>query len=158
MLTAGVIGAAVLVLLLLVTLGRGKSKGFVPMSKEQLGQLEDPLLLVVDASSTSQKVVELSFAGGDLKTVGVSSSEEALEFLRLREFAAALVDVHSPPEHGYDLCAEMKRQAPEMPVVLLVGAFEPFDQDRFESSGADKVVKKPFDTTDLRSIVEKLIA
>ena len=114
-------------------------------------------MLVVDDSSTIQKVVELTFVGGDLKTVGVSSSEEALEFLRMREFVAALVDVHSPPEHGYDLCAEMKRQAPEMPVVLLVGAFEPFDQDRFESSGADKVIKKPFDTTDLRSTVEKLM-
>ena len=156
MLTAGVTGAMVLVLLLLATLGRGRPKGFVPMSKEGLGQLKDPLLLVVDDSPTIQKVVELTFADSDFQAVGVSSREDALEFLGLRDFVAALVDVHLPEEHGYDLCAEIKRQAPSIPVVLLVGAFEPFDQGRFESSGADEVLKKPFDAEDLRSMVEGL--
>lgn len=158
MLVLALVGTVAALLLLFTILGRGGRSKVEPISREALGRLEGPLLLVVDDSVTIQKVVELTFFDADLTAVGVSDPATALDFLEQKEFAAALVDIHLPLEEGYELCEQMKRRRPELPVILLVGAFEAFDRARFERSGAADVIKKPFDTKDLRSIVEDFLA
>ncbi len=152
------VGAIVVALLLLTILELGKGNKLKPISKERLIQLKGPLLLVVDDSVTIQKVIELTFSDTDLTPVGVSSAADALKFLQQREFAAALVDVFLPLEQGYDLCELMKLQKPDLPVILLVGSFETFDQERFENSGAVGVIKKPFDSQEILSSVGNVIA
>jgi hypothetical protein len=45
-----------------------------------------------------------------------------------------------------------------VPVVLLVGTFELFDEDEAEASGADAHLKKPFDSQELLELVGRLLA
>jgi hypothetical protein len=45
---------------------------------------------------------------------------------------------------------------PNVPVLLLVGTFEPFDEGEFKSSGAHRYLKKPFDSQELLRIVGEL--
>ena len=67
-----------------------------------------------------------------------------------------LVDVEMPGSTGYHLCEMIKGDASteHIPVLLLVGSFEPFDQTEAERVGADGFLTKPFQS--IRELVAKV--
>ncbi len=114
-------------------------------------------ILLADDSVTIQKVVELTFMDEDYEVVAVSDGQTALE--RLPEVAPDLViaDIHMPGADGYEVCRRTKASHPSIPVLLLVGTFEYFDEEKFTEVGADGHLKKPFDSQELLGQVESLI-
>ena len=114
-------------------------------------------ILLADDSLTIQKVVELTFMEEDFDVVSVSDGDHALA--KLAELTPALViaDVHMPGASGYDVCSQVKTAHPGVPVLLLVGTFELFDEDEARTAGADAHLKKPFDSQELLQMVEGLV-
>ena len=111
-------------------------------------------ILLADDSLTIQKVVELTFMEEDFDVVSVSDGDHALA--KLGELTPALViaDVHMPGASGYDVCSQVKTAHPGVPVLLLVGTFELFDEEEARTAGADAHLKKPFDSQELLQMVE----
>jgi hypothetical protein len=68
-----------------------------------------------------------------------------------------VADIHMPGANGYEVASRVKQMRPGTPVLLLVGTFEPFDRERFASSGADAFMKKPFDSQELLRQVQTLL-
>ena len=117
-------------------------------------------ILVADDSITIQKVAELTFPEADYEVTCVSNGAQALQRLSQLRPDAALLDVVMPEQNGYDVCAHI-RQNPEtswVPVLLLTGAFEPFDEKRAREVGADGQIKTPFESRALLTRVEQLLA
>jgi CheY-like chemotaxis protein len=106
-------------------------------------------LLAVDDSKTMRKVLEITFAGEDYRTVLAENSAEALAKLGTENPAVALVDAQLGEESGYVLCQSMKRESPSLPVIILSSRQKPFDRARGSSVGADDFMDKPFDTQQL---------
>ena len=119
-------------------------------------ELSKPKLLLADDSVTIRKVVELTFAdeGVDVTTVG-TGEEAMLKFVEIGP-DIVLVDVNMPDPTGYQICEMIKQDEStrHIPVILLVGSFEPFDQDEAERVGADGFVVKPFQS--IRELVAKV--
>lgn len=113
-------------------------------------------ILLADDSVTIQKVVELTFMEGDWEVVAVGNGDEALARLGAVAPDLVIADVHMPGASGYDVCRTIKQTRPWVPVLLLVGTFEPFDPLEMESCGADGQLKKPFDSQELQRLVEEL--
>lgn len=114
-------------------------------------------ILLADDSVTIQKVVELTFLDEGYAVVAVGNGSDAAA--RLDEVRPDLViaDVHMPGLNGYDLCRRAKSWRAQTPVLLLVGTFEPFDKSQFSESGADAVLKKPFDSQELLRQAQDLL-
>ncbi len=114
------------------------------------------ILLLADDSPTIQKVVSLTFEDEGLQVVAVGSGGEALTHLESNAPDIILADVHMPAPGGYELCARVKRdeRLRGVPVMLLVGAFEPYDEAEARKSGADGVLTKPFQS--IRELVSKV--
>ena len=114
-------------------------------------------ILLADDSVTIQKVIELTFMEEDYEVVAASDGDEALE--RLEEIAPDIViaDVHMPGASGIDVCRRSKELHPGVPVLLLVGTFEPFDEGAARAAGADAHLKKPFDSQELIQLVGDLM-
>jgi hypothetical protein len=57
-----------------------------------------------------------------------------------------LADVFMPVRNGYEVCQYVKTDPAlsHIPVILLVGAFDPLDEQEAQRVGADGVLKKPF--------------
>ena len=115
-----------------------------------------PTLLLADDSLAIQKVVRLLFEDSRFDLAIVANGDEALERAREERPAAVLADVHMPGASGYDVAREIKQLSPETPVLLLVGTFEPFDEERLAASGADGYLLKPFEGAELRRRIESL--
>jgi CheY-like chemotaxis protein len=117
-------------------------------------------ILLADDSITIQKVVNLTFADEGIEVVAVSNGDLAER--RLAEVAPDLVlaDIFMPGKNGYELCEAIKEnpQFRNVPVVLLVGAFEPFDQVEARRVRADAHLTKPFESRTLVETVRRLIS
>ena len=115
-------------------------------------------ILLADDSVTIQKVVELTFMDEDYAVVAVSDGVAALEKIPEVDPDLVIADVHMPGADGYEVCRQTKASHPSIPVLLLVGTFEQFDEARAKAAGADGHLKKPFDSQELLSQVESLIS
>ena len=105
-------------------------------------------LLAVDDSKTMRKVLEITFAGEDFRTVLCESADEALRKLGENP-QVALVDAGLDNAGGYELCQKIKAASPNVAVVMLSSKQQPYDRARGSAVGADDFVDKPFDTQQL---------
>jgi CheY-like chemotaxis protein len=115
-------------------------------------------ILLADDSVTIQKVIELTFMDEDYVVKAVSNGDEALAALPEIRPDFVIADVHMPGANGYEVCRRSKEMSPDVPVLLLVGTFEPFDEGQARASGADSFLKKPFDSQELLQRVQDLLA
>src|SRR5436309_11086548 len=115
-------------------------------------------ILLADDSVTIQKVIELTFMDEDFEVRAVSNGDEALALLPEASPDFVIADVHMPGANGYEVCRRSKQLRAEVPVLLLVGTFEPFDENEARSAGADSFLKKPFDSQELLQRVQELLA
>ena len=117
-------------------------------------------LLLADDSVTIQKVVGISFANEDVRIVTVDNGDDAV--VRAREIRPDIVlaDVVMPGKSGYDVCAALKADPAlaHIPVLLLTGTFETFDEDRAARVGADGHITKPFEAQALVELVTARLA
>jgi CheY-like chemotaxis protein len=113
-------------------------------------------LLLADDSITIQKVVNLTFADEGIEVITVGDGDSAME--KLREILPDLVlaDVNMPGLTGYQICEQIKQEASlrQIPVILLVGSFEPFDEEESKRVGADAFLTKPFQS--IRQLVTQV--
>src|SRR5947209_7452059 len=114
-------------------------------------------ILLADDSVTIQKVIELTFMDEDFEVTAVSNGDEAVALLPQLQPEFVIADVHMPGANGYEVCRRAKALKPHVPVLLLVGTFEPFDEAQARAAGSDAFLKKPFDSQELLHLVQQLI-
>jgi CheY-like chemotaxis protein len=114
-------------------------------------------LLVADDSPAVRKVISLTFEDEGVEVVSASNGAEALRILQTGPPPDVLLaDVMMPGPDGYELCARVRSdpRLRHVPVVLLVGKFEPFNEGEARRVGADTVLTKPFQS--IRDLVSKV--
>jgi CheY-like chemotaxis protein len=117
-------------------------------------------LLLADDSVTIQKVVGITFANEDIELVTVDNGTDALAKARQIFPDLVLADIGMPGMDGYELCAAIRR-VPELshvPVLLLTGTFESYDEVRARAAGASGHISKPFEAQALVDRVWALLA
>ncbi|HEX8910645.1 MAG TPA: response regulator, partial [Anaeromyxobacteraceae bacterium] len=116
-------------------------------------------LLLADDSITIQKVVGITFAGEDFQITAVDNGEEALARARELRPDVILADVVMPRKNGYELCEAVKADPAlqHIPVLLLAGTFEAFDEGRARAARADGHIAKPFESQALIAKVKELL-
>jgi CheY-like chemotaxis protein len=116
-------------------------------------------LLLADDSVTIQRVIDLTFADEDIRVAAVSDGDEAVRRILADRPDIVLADVNLPARDGYQLSAFVKDDPAlqHIPVLLLTGAFEPFDQARLRAVRCDGVLSKPFDPQVLITRVKELL-
>jgi CheY-like chemotaxis protein len=119
-----------------------------------------PTILVADDNSNIQKMVTLALKELGITVVAVGNGEAAVRKLPDLRPDVVLADIFMPVRNGYEVCEFMKtdERFAHIPVVLLVGAFDPLDEHEVERVHADGVLKKPFVPPDpLIAMVKSLL-
>jgi DNA-binding response OmpR family regulator len=116
-------------------------------------------LLLADDSLTIQKVVELVLADEHFEIKACNDGEQALAAIESFGPNIVLADIEMPKLNGYQLCEKIKNNPAtvHVPVILLAGAFEPFDENYSKSVGADDYIIKPFESQELISKIKSLL-
>jgi CheY-like chemotaxis protein len=105
-----------------------------------------PKILVADDNSNIQKMVGLALKDQGIDVVAVGNGEAAVRKIADVRPDLVLADVFMPVRNGYEVCQFVKTDSAlsHIPVILLVGAFDPLDEQEAQRVGADGVLKKPF--------------
>jgi CheY-like chemotaxis protein len=113
-------------------------------------------LLLADDSATVQKVIDLTFADEGVEVIIAGDGEEAIEKVEQLLPDVVLVDVLMPVFNGYEVCEYIKtsEKLKHIPVMLLVGSFEPFDEAEARRVGANEILTKPFKS--IRRLIDKV--
>lgn len=118
-------------------------------------------ILVADDNSNIQKMVTLALKDQGIDVVAVGNGEAAVRKISDIKPDLVLADVFMPVRNGYEVCKYVKDDSTlsHIPVILLVGAFDPLDEQEAQRVGADGVLKKPFVPPDpLISMVKSALA
>ena len=113
-------------------------------------------MLLADDSAAVQKVIELTFADEGMQVVSVGDGRSALEKLEHVRPDVVLADAFMPVLDGYELCRSIKddQRFSQIPVMLLVSSFAPFDEAEARRAGADDIMTKPFQS--IRQLVSRV--
>src|SRR6185369_5301394 len=115
-------------------------------------------ILLADDSITIQKVIGIIFGGEEYSLTVVDNGKAALEKAREVSPDVLLIDAIMPGMSGYEVC-EAIRATPslaEKPLLLLTGSFEPFDEVKARSCGADDFLAKPFESQQIITKVREM--
>jgi CheY-like chemotaxis protein len=117
-------------------------------------------VLLADDSITIQKVVGIILANEDYELTVVDNGNAALDKAREIEPDVIMLDALMPGKTGYEVCQEIRRdpRLKDTPLLLMTGAFEPFDEEKARQSGADDFISKPFESQSLIDRINQLIA
>ncbi len=116
-------------------------------------------ILLADDSPTIQRLVKQTFEDGEFDIVPVSNGEAAIKKFEEIRPSVVLADIYMPGKNGYEVCAYV-RNHPTMssiPVVLLVGAFDAFDEGTARMAGATANITKPFEPSALVELVHSVL-
>src|SRR5438045_7528733 len=91
-------------------------------------------------------MVGLALRDQGIEVVAVGNGEAAVRKISDIRPDLVLADVFMPVRNGYEVCQYVKSDPSlaHIPVILLVGAFDPLDEQEAQRVGADGVLKKPF--------------
>ena len=106
-------------------------------------------------------MVGLALKDQGIDVVAVGNGEAAVRKIADLKPDLVLADVFMPVRNGYEVCEFVKTDSKlaHIPVILLVGAFDPLDEQEAQRVGADGVLKKPFVPPDpLISMVRSALA
>ncbi len=115
-------------------------------------------VLVVDDERYVRRLIRDSLTREGYEVETAESGTEALRMLRENPCDVVIADVVMPGMDGLDLLKRLKRDHPEVGVVILTGKPLRHDLSEFLLAGADEFLTKPFQIPVLREAVERVLA
>jgi len=114
-------------------------------------------VLIVDDSGTMRSIVRkiLSASRFALAIQEASEGIAALNELRAGNFGLVFLDYNMPGLNGFETLSEIKRENPNIAVVMMTSTVDNAIADRAHASGALAFLKKPFYPADIDAVLER---
>ncbi len=112
-----------------------------------------PRILVVDREAPMRNALVQIVGRAGFAALDVASGEEALTLLKSNQFLAIIADSELEGMTGVAFLKAVKRDCPQLPVLLVTGSQEAFSARQLLLAGADAYISKPFHNVE---IVQKL--
>ncbi|WP_083712759.1 PP2C family protein-serine/threonine phosphatase [Paludisphaera borealis] len=119
----------------------------------------DASILVVDDDPGMLRAVSRILARRQHRVVCVDSGAGALAQAKTSRFDLAIVDVRLPEMNGFDVTRALKKDAPDIDVIIMTGNAEEPDENllRAIDEGAFYFIQKPFDRRVLLALVNRCL-
>jgi DNA-binding response OmpR family regulator len=113
--------------------------------------IEMAILIVDDDAALCETLVDQLAVDGEFTAIAVGTIGEAEEKLDVKgaRFDAVILDVRLPDGDGRDLCAKLRLQGQQIPIIMLTGSDAETDVVRGLDSGANDYIAKPFRLNEL---------
>jgi two-component system KDP operon response regulator KdpE len=106
-------------------------------------------VLIVDDEPSIRRALRTTFGTLGFDIAEAVTGEQAIPLLRASNFDAVLLDVNMPGMGGIQTCREIRRQFPQLAVLMLTVRNEEDDKIEALEAGADDYVTKPFPIREL---------
>ncbi len=108
-----------------------------------------PSILVVDDNKGVLEFLLLLLSKHGLSVIGAASGGECLEIVKTRQVDLIILDVMMPVMDGLQVCQELKKLCPSVPVILLTARDDMMTRAAAMDLGVSEFVAKPVNNRDL---------
>jgi CheY-like chemotaxis protein len=114
-------------------------------------------VLIVDDSGTMRSIVRKILSGSRFPMDVHEAAEgiSALNQLREEIFGLVFLDYNMPGFNGFETLSEIKRENPNVAVVMMTSTVNNAIADRAHAAGALAFLKKPFFPADIDAVLER---
>ena len=106
-------------------------------------------ILVIEDDLAVQRALRRAFESAGFNVTISADGALAMEAFRATLPRIVVLDLRLPGKSGQDLCREIKREAPNVPILVLSAASDVLDKVLLLELGADDYVTKPFSPREL---------
>ena len=106
-------------------------------------------VLVVEDDAHMQEMVLFVLSREGYRVRGAVNGREALAEMEKLPADLVVLDVMMPVMDGWDLCRELRRLNPELPIIMITAKHETSQKVKGFDLGADDYLVKPFDPQEL---------
>lgn len=101
------------------------------------------ILLVEDESHIAQGII-FNLERENFLITHVETGSAAMDAFNRQPFDLVVLDLMLPDSHGFDLCRQMRKTQPQLPILMLTALGEEQDRVKGLKEGADDYLTKPF--------------
>jgi len=112
-------------------------------------------VLVVDDDAAIRGLIEAGLTGYGCRVEQADSTRSARDLLAQRTYSLVLCDYEMPGGTGLDLLHWVRREHPELPLIMLTGHDDAQLARRAIAQGAVDFLAKPFDLHQLTRVIEQ---
>ena len=118
--------------------------------------MEKTILIIEDDVSILRGLKDnLTFEGYRVTTV--SDGKEGLQVALEKQFDLLLLDLMLPGLNGYEICRMLKKEKPELPVIMITARGTEMDKIAGLDIGADDYLTKPFSIPELLARIRAVL-
>jgi len=111
-------------------------------------------VLVVEDDPTLRLGLKKALRSAGYRVADAATGPEGLDKALAEQPALVLLDIMLPGMNGFEVCQELRRSFPELPIIMLTAKGEEEDKVRGLRLGADDYVVKPFGLLELLARVD----
>lgn len=117
-------------------------------------------ILLADDSTHAQRMGAKILTAEGHQVVTVGNGQSAVRSVEASIPDLVIADIFMPGRNGYELCQFVKNdpRLKTVPVLLIIGAMEPYDAEEAKRCGADRLITKPLESSNLVQTVQELLA
>lgn len=117
-----------------------------------------PRLLLVDDDHALRRVLRLALERFGYEVEEAEDGDDALRRVATARPDMVITDILMPNREGFEMIAQLRREAPDMPIVAMSGGGRSLPPERLADDarrlGATTSLVKPFPLEELRAAVE----
>ncbi|ACA60664.1 response regulator [Candidatus Desulforudis audaxviator] len=116
------------------------------------------MLLVVDDQPAIRQLLSEALESEGHAVVVASNGYEAINITRQQKPELILLDLKMPGLGGLETLREIHKYSPDIPVILITAYGELSDLGEAERLGVRRLIIKPFDLNEVRSLVRSVLS
>jgi len=114
-------------------------------------------VLAIEDDPAVQRALRRTFETAGFDITVAADGTSAMDIFRSTTPRVVILDLRLPGRSGQDICREIKRQAPAVPILVLSAAGDVVDKVLMLELGADDYVTKPFSPRELLARVRAAV-
>jgi len=115
-------------------------------------------VLVVDDEPVVTAAIRMVLADAGLVVTTVPDAETALAHPALDDCRLVICDLMLPGRSGLEALQAMRARRPQLRIVMITGHATPANEDLVLAAGATAYLPKPFDESELLTLVRHVLA
>lgn len=114
-------------------------------------------ILIVEDEGSIRGFLRINFQRNDFKVIEAESGEEGIRFAMLEKPDVAILDVMLPGIDGFKVCEKLRKEMPNIGIIMLTAKGQDMDKIMGLEFGADDYMVKPFNPAELILRVKALL-
>lgn len=119
---------------------------------------QDRHVLLVDDNPQGIEILQMRLQKLGFRTSTAQNGEQAIEMVRTDPPQIVVMDVTMPELNGFQACREIKKLAPDLPIIILTAKKDPADRFWANQVGADAFLNKPIEPATVVDTLQELLA